>query len=216
MRRRPEVRACEIAQKNHTSTRCGTRRFASPKPRRRRTTLSTHQVFTLTLQRCIRVFTNPLYDLSFSRMLSADTLPTLFFRVFSACLERASFDEEPRGAAEENASGKGLRLAFHSAFLRQACGLVETPSARWPEGTGLFLFEIGPEVAGEFRAARRVPARPPSADRRDSKTKSNRNAGCRNQPRAGAASKRESGGNAEQKPAGTVTGAEDGRKQGEG
>ena len=138
MRRRPEVRACEIAQKNHTSTRCGTRRFASPKPRRRRTTLSTHQVFTLTLQRCIRVFTNPLYDLSFSRMLSADTLPTLFFRVFSACLERASFDEEPRGAAEENASGKGLRLAFHSAFLRQACGLVETPSARWPEGTGLF------------------------------------------------------------------------------
>ncbi len=59
-------------------------------------------------------------------------------------------------------------------------------------------FEIGPEVAGEFRAARRVPARPPSADRRDSKTKSNRNAGCRNQPRAGAASKRESGGNAEE------------------
>ncbi len=75
MRRSSEKRGRDVAQKNHTSTRCGNRRRASPKARRRGATLSTNLVFTLISIQRTRVCTSPLYDLSFSRMRRVPCAP---------------------------------------------------------------------------------------------------------------------------------------------
>lgn len=164
MRRSPEKRGRDVAQKNHTSTRCGNLRRASPKARRRRSTLSTHLVFTLMSIQRTRVCTSPLYDLSFSRMRRVPRAPYTFSPSVLARMRCAHLSTKSPEGLPKKTHRKGPRRP-PPAFLRQACGLVETPSARWPEGTGLLFCpspfaRIGLEPSAAAPGERYGAARP--------------------------------------------------------
>ena len=72
--------------------------------------------------------------------------PTRSLHCFFECSLRASSahrsTKSPEGLPKKTHRERASGSLFIPLFLRQACGLVETPSARWPEGTGLFFVRL--------------------------------------------------------------------------